>query len=283
MAMGELFSDHGNREDRNAARIRFIVKKLGEDAFRKLFLEYYAKAQTPSWAKLPPVKAKAEGLSASGSFVKLPFKEGFIELERFEALAKLVEDLKQPFVRFAQDQSVYLPCVETKDVEGIFSKLGLPDPAPAPVSCIGAGLCKIGALDARAASARVRDALSSLQAPKKSVDAIAKAIRISGCLNCCSGHLVSPLGLQGQGKAGSGSFKLFVKGSCCDGSASIGVNEGSWLVPEDKVGEMVKSLAGAFLKSGAERFDKWLSANAGAVWPLGARTLEAERAERLLK
>ena len=42
-AMVNFFFDHGNRENRAEARIRFMVKKMGADEFRKLFLEYAKK------------------------------------------------------------------------------------------------------------------------------------------------------------------------------------------------------------------------------------------------
>ena len=42
-AMTELFYDHGDRKNRNAARIRFILKRLGSEKFLELFKEYFQK------------------------------------------------------------------------------------------------------------------------------------------------------------------------------------------------------------------------------------------------
>ena len=39
----ELFKNHGNRKNRHQARLRFLLDKVGEDQFRKLYLEEYQK------------------------------------------------------------------------------------------------------------------------------------------------------------------------------------------------------------------------------------------------
>ena len=41
IAMTDLFYDYGDRTSRSKARIRFILKKMGEAEFRNLFLKYY--------------------------------------------------------------------------------------------------------------------------------------------------------------------------------------------------------------------------------------------------
>lgn len=263
IALGDLFSEHGDRNDRNSARIRFIVKRLGEDAFKKLFFEYYAKAEAPKAPRLS-IKAKPAKLpkSAAAKPLKLPFKDGMLSLEQLEALAALAKELKQPFVRLSQDQSAWLPAVKPEDAAKAFAALGLTPAAPAPVSCIGSSVCKIGALDSRAAAAKIAEALSTLPAPAAKIKGIVDAIRVSGCHNSCSAHLVAPLGLQGLGKAGSGSFKIFVGGHCSNSSASISSNAGSWSVPESEIGAFARSLAEAYIKSSSGSFPEWLANNA---------------------
>jgi len=45
VACMELFHDHGDRTNRNQARIRYLLKRLGQADFKKLFSDYYAEVQ----------------------------------------------------------------------------------------------------------------------------------------------------------------------------------------------------------------------------------------------
>merc|ERR1719258_929053 len=47
--------DHGNREVRSSARLKYLVHTLGIDSFRTLVEQYYGKTIEP-WAPLPPWK-----------------------------------------------------------------------------------------------------------------------------------------------------------------------------------------------------------------------------------
>lgn len=263
LAMGRLFSEHGDREDRNSARIRYIVKRLGEDAFKALFLDYYAKTKAEGAPRLAlRVKAAKLPKSAAAKPLRLPFKDGLLDVARLSALAKLAKELKQPFVRLSQDQGVWLPAVKPEDEAKAFKALGLALPPPSPVACIGSGVCKIGALDSRAAAARIAEALSTLKGPAGRIKELADSIRVSGCHNSCSWHLLAPLGLQGLGKAGAGFFKVFVGGRGGKAGVALGVNAGLWSVPEDKVGEFARSLAEAYISSSSSSFGEWIANNA---------------------
>lgn len=43
----DLFFDHGDRENRSKARFRFVRQKMGDDAFRRLYLEYLGESDAP--------------------------------------------------------------------------------------------------------------------------------------------------------------------------------------------------------------------------------------------
>ena len=45
LAMTEFFYEHGDRTNRNTARIRFLVKRLGKEKFVELFRDYFNRAQ----------------------------------------------------------------------------------------------------------------------------------------------------------------------------------------------------------------------------------------------
>ncbi len=271
LAMGLLFSEHGNRQDRNAARIRFILKNLGEDAFRKLFLDYYGKAVAEGAPSLA-LKAKPDELP-EGKPLKLAFKDGSLSIEELSLLAEIAASSKQPFVRLAQDQAVWLPALAAKDEAGILAKFALAGNGLKILSCIGAKTCKIGVLDSQAAAERAAKALAGLPC----AGALAKAIRISGCPNSCSAHQTAALGFHGLKKnvdgVSKGFFKAFAGGRADGGIAVFGISEDSWLIEEERIGAFAAFVAQSFLKAPkANDFQSWIKAEAGKLFAEWAKT-----------
>jgi sulfite reductase beta subunit-like hemoprotein len=216
------------------------------------------------------IEEKPRGLpeGATTHPLKLPFRDGALTLDQLELIAQLAESRKLPFIRLSQDQAAWLPAVKAKETSQVLAELGLLEESAnvfKPVACVGASVCKIGALDSRAAAAKVSEALAKLDAPQEALLSFVKSLRISGCANSCSGHLVAPLGLQGSGKAGSGRFKILVGGSCGEGGAKIASAPSNWSVPEEKAGEFAAALAKAFVDSKAPSFPEWIEANAESV------------------
>jgi len=277
LAMGLLFSDHGDRKDRNAARIRFVLKRLGENAFKKLFIDYFSKASATGAPELAP-KAAAEGvrLSSGTRPLNLAFKDGVVPLASLALIAELAQASDQPFVRLSQDQSAWLPAVGEQDAKAILSKLGLAPrvESPKPLSCIGAKTCKIGVLDSQAAAARVAQALAKLEGDKAKIAALADSIRISGCPNSCSAQQTAALGFHGLKKNVGGVSKGFFKASFGGSAARFGEGDESWLVEEERIGDFAAFVAKSFLNAkGSSNFQLWTAAAAGrlvADWEKGA-------------
>jgi sulfite reductase beta subunit-like hemoprotein len=183
VALNEMFNEHGNRENRNQARIRFLVKSLGEEGFTRLYLEYFER--TPDYVaalndvdyivladQIKPMDApssavpgfniwrqhavSATKLGEKYRSVRIYVPHGNLQLEQLESLATLTEQYSCGFWRLTPTQDIILPLVHVDNLVSLYQKLANLSPeldltlksfrGHIP-SCIGATVCKIGILD----------------------------------------------------------------------------------------------------------------------------------------
>ena len=196
-AMVELFSDHGDRTNRNRARIRFIVKRLGETEFIRLYHEYYDRIDAAAYPVPPEFPADwAHGkavkrFEADNSFdadsgfaawrriavaptrfgadtvaVTLFVPRGVLSPEEFAAMTGVIEEFGLPAIRLTFEQNVILPALHVSALPHLYRALRkLPFDlcfstfAGQLDCCIGATVCKIGVLDTPKYGALVAEAL----------------------------------------------------------------------------------------------------------------------------
>lgn len=206
-AMTDLFYDHGDRTNRNQARIRYILKKLGADEFKKLFNEYYAK--TPAYPSVLNAESNYTQLAGKFKRVETPAvsENGYDSWKRYAViptnsgpdissvrlyvpygnltalqlvkLAGLFEKLNSGFVRLLPSQDILIPLVHASSLAQIYNSLlqDLPEIDLTLksfkghiVSCVGSGVCKIGILkspDIADAVAVEMDKLLPVDTPEK--------------------------------------------------------------------------------------------------------------------
>ncbi|QSH41583.1 nitrite/sulfite reductase [Lentisphaerota bacterium ZTH] len=252
-AMTEMFYDHGNRENRMQARVRFILKRLGETEFKKLFMEYYSKAESgqsmPEWdydlsgslsrlKKFDTPESAAREFQAWQELVVTPAKfnhetvsvllrvpNGNLTSSQMELIADLSEKCGLEFLRLTTEQNLLLPIVHKSALPEIFNFLNdisdnidlcLKSFSGNIVSCVGANICKIGILDSTAMAQKIADKLDELlitspELKTKLANRIVEMIRISGCLNSCSGHPAACIGMQGLKKKGEPHYTMFLR------------------------------------------------------------------------
>lgn len=254
IAMTQLFDQHGNREDRHKARIRFILKERGEDAFRALFQQFLAEDKTPqvmrpeAIAIEAPAPNAAPASPASGfetwrahaaepcattafSSVKLYVPYGNLNGDQIQRVADLAESAHCAFVRLTRDQDILLPGVQDAALPALHRALveDFPDLDLALTSfkghitsCVGCNTCKIGILPAPELADRIAIAADSLlpadtEEKRAKLRILTTQVRISGCPNCCAGHPAARIGIQGQKKQIEGQsvpVGVFFTGAC---------------------------------------------------------------------
>lgn len=181
-AMVRLFSEHGNRQNRSVARIRYIAARLGADEFTALYLKYYEDfkhEQFPpvpdfpaDWNRkaplTPPPGPASEGddyrrwlrfackpTRFAGEYsVMLFVPRGVLPVREFGLLTEMLAAFKIPAVRFSIEQNVLIPSVPAALLPRLYAALKeLPVDLTFATfqgqlnSCIGASVCKAGILD----------------------------------------------------------------------------------------------------------------------------------------
>jgi sulfite reductase (ferredoxin) len=227
-AIRRLFDRMGDRSNRQRARLRFAVERVGADAFRTLFrqeMKVVAGEAVPDFdgeerpgaepAEAPwdyrALAEESEGLQVvrqrqSGRvavLVGLPL--GQVHWRALDALAGLAEVYSENrTLRLAQDQKLLIPFVKETDLAAVKRELvkifdaGLEQRvATMPVSaCTGAATCRLGICLSHGAAYACCEAM--VRAGFKADTLRFLDVRMNGCPNACGQHPVGTIGLMGS-------------------------------------------------------------------------------------
>jgi sulfite reductase (ferredoxin) len=285
-AICRVFARLGEKENRARARIKFLVKKLGIEEFRRLVLEEREKLKPdPRWTSflqdltftdekplLPP--SQFGGLPTDGSFtrwrstnVRPQRQKGYVTAKvtlplgdftpsQGRSLADLARRYAEFSLRTTVDQNLlfrWVPEADLPSLHAALSAIGLGDSGADTISditsCPGTDTCKLGISSSRGLAGELRRRLLPLQ---ETLDAAASALHIkcSGCFNSCGQHHVADLGLLGVSRNVSGRrvphFQLVVGGEIEGNGRSYGLAIGA--IPSKRVPEVVERLTDTFVK-----------------------------------
>lgn len=204
-AVVEIFRDHGLRENRQKARLMWLIDEWGIEKFRaavqaKLSFPLLTAAEHDAidWEKRDHIgvyKQKQPGLNYVGMHVPVGRLQG---RDLFE-FARLAEVYGQGEVRFTVEQNAIIPHIPDEKLadflaEPLLQKFSI-NPLPlerAVVSCTGAQFCNFAIIETKQRAielARQLDALLELPRPVR--------IHWTGCPNSCGQPQVADIGLMG--------------------------------------------------------------------------------------
>jgi sulfite reductase (ferredoxin) len=285
-AICRVFARLGEKDNRARARVKFLVKKLGIDEFRRLVLEERTKLRPdPRWTAFladlhvtdeKPLKAPstlAPG-ARSPSFerwrksnVRPQSQQGYVTATVTLPLGdftpgqgRAIVDIARRFtgdgLRVTVDQNLLFRWVAEGDLPELFSALeaaGLGAPGADTISditsCPGTDTCKLGISSSRGLAGELRKRLSVLG---DTLDPAAASMHIkcSGCFNSCGQHHVADLGFLGVSRNVNGRrvphFQLVVGGELAGNGRSYGLALGA--VPSKSVPDVVQQLTSAYVK-----------------------------------
>jgi sulfite reductase beta subunit-like hemoprotein len=198
-AMLDLFYDHGNRENRNEARLRFVVKRLGNDKFIELFNQYFNNTSAPTFNfksntesiinkfqqqtapqldKQTTVKynfwkqyAVKETKFTELFLVRLFVPYGNLTIDDLTQLIKTVAITGSDFIRLTQTQDILLPAKGESTLRYIFDLINkhlknraflLNSFKGHLTACVGAEVCSIGIANSRLCSDAIAEQLNLL-------------------------------------------------------------------------------------------------------------------------
>lgn len=231
-AIKRVFSQHGNRENRGRARLRFLIEERGFAVFEELYRQELAKLRETGLPELvlrplPQPSLPKRPVSADSSLaedagfkawvaanvtpqaqpgrhtvgISLPL--GDIAAGVLRELSAVVESFGDGLLRATASQNASLRWVLTEDLPELYRRLaglGLTGSEPAVlqnlVNCPGASTCRPGLLLSRGLAEAVAD---QLRASGLNLAAFADlSIKISGCPNACGRHPVADIGFSGM-------------------------------------------------------------------------------------
>jgi sulfite reductase (ferredoxin) len=240
-AIGRVFARLGEKKNRNTARLKFLIQKLGMAEFQRLVTEErkiltpdprwtdYLK-DLPAWHEEP--RKPGELLQISGAHdieferwrqtnvyaqkqpghvtVTITLPLGDITADQLRVVADLARHYIKETVRSTVEQNLVLRWVSEADLPALYADLKAASLAQAGagtivdvVSCPGTDTCKLGISSSRGLAAELR---SRLLAKGYELDAAIRGlhIKISGCFNSCGQHHVADLGFYGVSRNKNG-------------------------------------------------------------------------------
>jgi sulfite reductase beta subunit-like hemoprotein len=260
--MLRLFHRLGNRENRHRARLKYVLRKLGEEGFRKAFAEIRAEVDAealeelklpsaPSRAPAPPVRTPGIDEKTPGYFawrasavvdqkqdgytaVYIRLLLGDITSAQLRALGDICETFGDGSVRTTIDQNLLLPWVHRSSLPALFEALRAQDLARLHVhtardvtSCPGADTCNLAVTASRRLGAAIGTRLE--QSDVEGLAALqGTVIKISGCPNGCGQHHIAGIGFHGGAKKEGGVaypvYQLHLGGGVDENGAFFGRN-----------------------------------------------------------
>jgi sulfite reductase (ferredoxin) len=228
-AVIRVFDRHGERNRRNKARLKFLIKEIGLEAFLELVIteeKGLAKATVPieaeeralkealyqsektltindtafeDWKKTNLYAQKQKGFFAVG----VPITVGDIDSKKARQLAKVILQFTKDDNRFSYGQSVLLRDVKEEHLPALYLALKELQLDRAGfqrlndiVACPGTDTCNLGIASSMGLAKVLQEVVE-----KEYPDLIQKHqidIKISGCMNACGQHTLAHIGFQGM-------------------------------------------------------------------------------------
>jgi sulfite reductase (ferredoxin) len=296
-AIGRVFAKLGEKKNRNRARLKFVVQKLGVEEFRRIVQEELkAMPEDPSWRQyfdeIPRYEEKPawKGVQLNGA--KRP--EGFdawaatnvyeqrqsgyvvatvtcpmgdLTADQMRALADIATRYAGGNVRTTVEQNLVLRWVPHNKVIDLYQELAaleLATPGAGSivdvVTCPGTDTCKLGIASSRGLARELRERLTAKSAE---LDQAIRNLRIkvSGCFNSCGQHHVADIGFYGNsrnvGNYTVPHFQVMLGGQWTENGGSYALAMGS--VPSKSIPGLVTALTDRYVKErqGEESFQAW--------------------------
>ncbi len=240
-SIARVFARLGEKKNRNTARLKFLVTKLGLEEFKRLVREERAVlAPDPRWTSfLPEVPARVETAKNPPSLLQIngTQPEGFerwfatnvyrqrqlgyftvtvglplgdITSDQLRALADAARRYTNETLRTTVEQNIVLRWVSEKDLIPLYEDLkavSLAEPGAGTIvdvaACPGTDTCKLGISSSRGLAGELRVRLAEKAAGlDESIQGL--HIKISGCFNSCGQHHVADLGFYGVSRTKAG-------------------------------------------------------------------------------
>ncbi|MBI2846679.1 MAG: nitrite/sulfite reductase, partial [Chloroflexi bacterium] len=256
-AILRVFNRLGERGNREHARMKFLLRRLGVEEFRRLVGEELRQIEASSRRFYWPPVAGASGEStapqapwepgvASPEFQRwmetnvVPQKQpgyfavhivvplGDLTADQFRALADMARDFALGEIRTTNQQDIVLPWVRGESLLRLYEaliKAALGSPGAGRVCdvtcCQGADTCSVGLTRSKGLARALLDELQK----RGDSHTLAVKIKMSGCPHSCGQHHIADIGLHGCAVHNNGRlapcYQLLMGGGIGDKGARL--------------------------------------------------------------
>jgi sulfite reductase beta subunit-like hemoprotein len=248
-----VFDRTGNRDNRNLARLKFVVRKLGFDMLRTMVSKEREGLRAVLAGKIPRVDVPPErprplpafdtqtGVpngdahlrrwwstnvrpqkQTGHSMVSVRLRLGDITVQQLRGLAFVSREFADGWVRTTNQQNVLLRWVPTDKVASLYRLLkgfGLAEPSADRLAdvtaCPGSDTCQLGITSSRGLALAIGEIFQNGYA--ELADEAGLRIKISGCPNSCGHHHIASIGFSGGAKEFNGrqapTYQVFLGAS----------------------------------------------------------------------
>ena len=235
-AIVRVFDRTGNRDNRNLARLKFVIRKLGMDTFRGLVFKEREGLRGVLAGKIPPVVPAPEPVrplaveagtagppsddpqyqrwwstnvqpqkQAGYSMVTIRLTLGDVTAQQLRVLAFVARQFGDGWVRTTNQQNILVRWIPSGKVLAVYRllkgvKLGEPsgERLADVTSCPGADTCQLGITSSRGLALAIGQIFGNGHA--QLADEAGIRIKISGCPNSCGHHHIASIGFSGGAK-----------------------------------------------------------------------------------
>lgn len=272
-AMRETFIAYGNYEQRGRARTRYMQETLGEEGYKKAYLEKLSEVMASGenldlHIEPETLRKQGDGSTVEGKRIISQKQDGLYTVvyhplggcpqpEKFREIYEAVKDMDDVEVRLAPDETMYIINLTGSEAQKILlvTEDGAETAFEASVSCIGATICQVGLRDSQGLLQEVIRA--EREAGLK--DGSLPKIHISGCMSSCGTHQIGAIGFHGGmkviDKVAHPAFTLHVNGCDLQGEERMGEQIG--LIFEKDIPQFLVKL-GKLVEETGLTYDQWI-------------------------
>ena len=222
-AIGAIFREHGNRDKRTAARLKFLVEAWGIERFAAELVDRLDFAPDTDLPPLPALPRERDHLGVLPQrqpglhSVGLATRLGRLTAEQLALVGRLATEHGDGVVRFTNNQNLVLLSVPTARVDEVVRQANnalLPADADIWqrnfVACTGAQFCNLALTDTKLDPGADSPAEAALRALQERLGHFRHFVRINynGCPNACGQHWIADVGLQGVRLKGPGGEEV---------------------------------------------------------------------------
>jgi ferredoxin-nitrite reductase len=261
-AVVRAFANHGDRTNRQKARLKYVLDRMGLDAFlQEVEKEHGEKLRRAAGAEIAPRSvADKHGhigvhpqKQAGLNYLGLVLPVGRITTEQMHGLAEISERFGSGTLRLTVWQNLLVSDVADRDLGvciAAIQTLGLGIEASAIrrglVACTGNAGCKFSASNTKGHALRLADYLEARLAVDLPIN-----IHLTGCHHSCAQHYVGDIGLLAckveQGEESVEGYHVHIGGGVAATGEQAMARDYARSVPFDDLPPVIERLLGAWL------------------------------------